>query len=130
MVVSIDVKKHPDGHYECMSQSGTKSTGIEVCAWAKRIESLGAGEIVINNIDVDGTMKGYDVALIKCLTDSVQIPVIAAGGAGSYADMAQAIIEGKAQAVSASSIFHFTEQTPLEAKNYLASQGLPVRGGI
>jgi cyclase len=127
MVVSIDAKKNTAGMYECYSHSGTIPTGQEVSAWAKNIETLGAGEIVINNVDYDGTMKGFDLELIKLLTDSVKIPVIAAGGAGSYEDLYQAISMGKAQAVSAASMFHFTEQTPLEAKNYLAAKGLPVR---
>jgi cyclase len=127
IVVSIDAKRNNQGWYECFSHSGTVPTGKEVSAWAKHIEQLGAGEIVINNVDYDGTMKGFDLELIRLITDSVKIPVIAAGGAGNYEDIYKAVVDGKAQAVSVASIFHFTEQTPLEAKNYLASKGLPVR---
>ncbi len=126
IVVSIDVRKE-HGKYICYSHSGTKNTGKEVVQWAKELENLGAGEILITSIENDGTMQGYDIELIKKVSDTVKIPVIAQGGAGSYDDMYQAINHGHAQAVSAASIFHFTESTPLEAKKYLASKGIAVR---
>lgn len=126
VVVSIDARKLPDGHYECYSHAGTQATGKQPDEWAKTVESLGAGEILLTSIDLDGTMQGYDLELIRQVTDSVNIPVIAAGGAGSYEDMYQAI-SVRASAVAAASMFHFTEQTPLEAKKYLAAKGIPMR---
>jgi cyclase len=126
VVAGIDAKNLND-KYECFSHSGTKPTGKEVSQWAKYLESLGAGEILITSIEKDGTMNGYDLDLIKLVTDSVKIPVIASGGAGNYDDMYRAINEANASAVAAASIYHFTEQTPLEAKKYLASKNIPVR---
>lgn len=128
VVVSIDAKK-VNGKYECFSHSGTKPTGKEVSQWAKYLESLGAGEILITSIEKDGTMDGYDLELIKKVTEAVKIPVIASGGAGDYEDMYKALSEAKASAVAAASIYHFTQQTPLEAKKYLASKGIPIRKG-
>ena len=93
---------------------------------AKKAEKLGAGEILITSIERDGTMKGYDLELISRVVKAVSIPVIASGGAGNYKDMLKAIKAG-ASAVAAASIFHFTEQTPLEAKDYLRSKGVSVR---
>lgn len=127
VVVSIDVRRTPDGHYEVMTHSGTKSTGIAPETMAKRAETLGAGEILLTSIDRDGTMTGYDVQLIRRVSDTVSIPVIASGGAGSYEHMASAIIDGRASAVAAASIFHFTQQTPLEAKRFLRERGIHVR---
>ncbi|RYZ89723.1 MAG: imidazole glycerol phosphate synthase subunit HisF [Proteobacteria bacterium] len=127
VVVSIDVKKNSDGRYECYSHAGTNPTGHEVLSWAKKVESLGAGEILLTSIDVDGTMEGYDLELINLVASHVKIPVIAAGGAGNYEHLLQAFQVGNASAVAAASIFHFTEQTPLKAKSYLAAHGIPVR---
>lgn len=127
LVVSIDVKKAEDGLYRCYSHSGTVETTYEVVTWAKEVERLGAGEILLTSINLDGTMNGYDIDLIKKVASTVRIPVIASGGAGNYEHMYQAIKDGLASAVAAASIFHFTEQTPLEAKKYLYSKGVPVR---
>lgn len=118
VVVSIDVKKTSLG-YEIFIYSGTKATGLNPVSFAKEVEALGAGEILLTSIDQDGTMEGYDIDLIKSVTSVVSIPVIASGGAGNFEHMAQAVIEGKASAVAAASIFHFTQQTPLEAKHFL-----------
>lgn len=126
VVVSIDARTLSNGHYECYSHAGTHATGKQPDAWAKTVESLGAGEILLTSIDLDGTMQGYDLELIRQVTDSVNIPVIASGGAGSYEDMYQAI-NVRASAVAAASMFHFTEHTPLEAKKYLAAKGIPTR---
>lgn len=126
IVVSIDVRRIENKHI-CFSHNGSIDTGLEVTQWAKEIEKLGAGEILLTSIECDGTMKGYDIDLIKKVTGSVNIPVIAQGGAGNYEDMYLALTQGKAQAVSAASMFHFTESTPLEAKKYLASKNIPVR---
>ena len=88
---------------------------------------MGAGEILITSIEKDGTMEGYDIELIREITDNVKIPVIASGGAGDYEDMFKALEQGKSSAVAAASIFHFTERTPMEAKKFLAEKGIPVR---
>lgn len=125
IVVSVDVRKR-DGGYECFSFGGKKPTGIKLKDWVKKVEDLGAGEILLTSIERDGHMNGYDLELISEVSELVQIPVIAQGGCGSYEDMYQAIRHG-AQAVSAASIFHFTEQTPLQAKKYLSQKGIPVR---
>jgi cyclase len=127
VVGSIDAKKDSDGKYYCYSFSGSKKTQKEVISWAKDLEKLGAGEILITSIERDGSMLGYDIELIKQVSDNVNIPVIASGGAGNYEDMYKAIVEGKASAIAAASIYHFTEQTPKEAKKYLANKGILVR---
>jgi cyclase len=127
IVVSIDVIKHSDGRYECYKYSGKVPTGKDPVEWAKEMEMRGAGELLITSIHNDGTMKGYDIDLIKSITDTVGIPVIASGGAGNYEDMYQALTTAHASAVAAASIFHFTEQTPLEAKHYLGTKGVLVR---
>ena len=127
VVVSIDARKNPDGNYRCMSRSGTQDTGREPAEWAEEVERLGAGEILITSVERDGTMEGYDIELIQQITSRVRIPVIASGGAGNYEHLFEALDSGKAAAVAAASIFHFTEQTPLEAKKYLAARGIPVR---
>jgi len=127
IVGSIDVRRMRDGSVVCHSHSGTRPTDRHPVAWSRELERLGVGEILITSIDRDGTMQGYDLGLIFEVASAVSIPVIASGGAGSYADMLQAITQGHASAVAAASIFHYTEQTPLEAKNYLAKEGIPVR---
>ncbi|MEG5015065.1 MULTISPECIES: glycosyl amidation-associated protein WbuZ [unclassified Microcoleus] len=127
VVISIDVKKHSNGTYEVLTHGGTQPTGKDPVRWAKEVESLGAGEILLTSIDRDGTMTGYDTELTKNISHAVSIPVIASGGAGSYQDMASVLLEGRASAVAAASIFHFTQQTPLEAKHFLNRLGLNVR---
>ena len=127
VVVSLDARKHGDGQYECLSHAGTQPTGREPAAWALEMERAGAGEILITSVERDGTMEGYDLELIRRVSDTVSIPVIASGGAGSYEHMWEAISKGQASAVAAASIFHFTQQTPMEAKRYLGSRGIPVR---
>lgn len=127
VVVSIDVRKHEDGRYECASHCGKTLRSIAPVTWAKTVENKGAGEILLASVERDGAMCGYDLDLIKLVSEAVSIPVIASGGASSYEDFRLAIQEAGAQAVSAASIFHFTEQTPLEAKTYLSKHGIPVR---
>lgn len=127
IVASIDAKREKNGKHICFSHSGQKREGIEVGEWAKTLEKLGAGEILITSIENDGEMVGYDINLIKTVSSNVSIPVIASGGAGNYEHMYQAIKKGGASAVAAASIFHYTEQTPLEAKEYLATKKIPVR---
>lgn len=127
IVVSIDVMRKADGSTEVFSRSGTQPTGLHPVEWAKRAEALGAGEILLTSIDRDGTFSGYDVGLTAEVTQAVSIPVIASGGAGNYQHMAEVLEGSGASAVAAASIFHFTEQTPAEAKKYLASRGHHVR---
>jgi cyclase len=127
VVVSIDAKRHADGRYKCFSRSGTHPTGRDPVEWARQAEALGAGEILITSIDRDGTMEGYDLDLIGRVAAAVSIPVIASGGAGNYCHMVEAIAGARASAVAAASIFHFTQQTPLEAKKYMAENQLHVR---
>jgi len=125
-VVSIDAKKI-NGRYKCFKNSGKIETGREAGEWAETVEKLGAGEILITSVTRDGTMEGYDIDLIKEISSRVRIPVIASGGAGNYDHMLSAINEGGASAVAAASIFHFTQQTPVEAKKYLSGKGICVR---
>lgn len=127
VVVSIDARRSPSGTYEVFIHSGTQPTGREPADWARQAEELGAGEILITSIERDGTMTGYDLELTRRVSTAVTIPVIASGGAGNYEHMAQALREARIQAVAAASIFHFTQQTPLEAKRYLKEQGFVVR---
>lgn len=127
IVGSIDAKKNTNGDYECYSHSGTRPTGKEPCEWAKELEAMGAGEILITSIERDGLLNGYDLDLVKRVADAVSIPVIASGGAGDYKDFLNAIVDGHASAVAAASMFHFTQQTPKEAKAFLAKHNIPVR---
>lgn len=127
VIISIDAKKTKNDFYEVFTHSGSKATGLNAIEWAKTVEKYCAGEILITSIDNDGSMNGYDLELIKSITSEVNIPVIASGGAGNYNDMLEAISIAKASAVAAASIFHFTEQTPLEAKKYLSQNGIPTR---
>ncbi len=126
VVASIDVRIQ-DGGWTCFSHAGRKPAGREVAAWARELEDRGAGEILITSIERDGTMQGYDLALIEAVVRAVSIPVIASGGAGNYQHMVDAVIQAGASAVAAASIFHFTEQTPAGAKAALAAAGVPVR---
>lgn len=125
VVASIDAKQSGNSHW-CYSHAGTRHVQKSATEHAKHLQDLGAGEILLTSIDRDGTMNGYDLELIHSVCNSVSIPVIASGGAGNYQHMLDAIRAG-ASAVAAASIFHFTEQTPREAKIFLASHGIPVR---
>lgn len=127
VVVSIDAKKLHTGNYEVFTHGGTQATGKDPVTFAQEVEELGAGEILLTSIDADGTMKGYDIELVRRVTLAVSIPVIASGGAGNYEHMASVLIEGGASAIAAASIFHFTEQTPLQAKRFLKERGINVR---
>jgi len=127
VVISIDYRRRANGHYEAFTHCGTRATGIDPVELAQRMESLGAGEILLTSIDRDGTMEGYDIEATRRVSTAVTIPVIASGGAGNYDHMAEVLSEGKATDVAAASIFHFTQQTPLEAKKYLAARGFHTR---
>lgn len=126
VVVSIDYRLE-NGVPMVYSHSGTKPTGKEALQWARESVERGAGEILLTSIERDGTMQGYDISFIKTVSQAVDVPVIASGGAGSYEDMFKALSEGEASAIAAASIFHFTEQTPREAKEYLHGKGIAVR---
>jgi len=127
IVVSIDAKKVAPEKWEVFSHGGRKPTGLDAIEWAKRAVGLGAGEIVLNSIDADGTKKGFDLVITSRISESVGVPVVASGGAGSLEHMAEVLLEGKADAVLAASIFHFGEFTVGDVKKYLAEKKIPVR---
>ncbi|MBF0622964.1 MAG: imidazole glycerol phosphate synthase subunit HisF [Magnetococcales bacterium] len=127
IVASIDAKRTPDGSYRCFSHCGSKKTNQHPANWAQTLEQLGAGEILITSVDEDGVMNGYDLPLIKAISQRVSIPVIASGGAGHYSHFVEAIQQAGASAVAAASMFHFTEQTPAEGKQHMAEKGIAVR---
>jgi cyclase len=127
IVVSIDVKRVGQEKWEVFSHGGRKPTGLEVVVWAKQAVALGAGEIVLNSIDADGTKAGFDLIITRRVSESVGVPVVASGGAGSREHMAEVLLEGKADAVLAASIFHFGELSVGDVKAYLAQRGIPVR---
>ena len=126
IVVAIDAKK-VDDHWEIFTHGGRKPTGIDVVEWAKKMQSFGAGEILLTSMDGDGTKKGYDLALTRAVCEAVSIPVIASGGVGNLDHLAEGILEGKADAVLAASIFHFAEYTIQQAKEALQAKGIEVR---
>ncbi len=126
IVVAVDAKQVGD-HWEIFTHGGRKPTGIDAVAWACRMEELGAGEILLTSMDRDGTKKGFDLALTRQVSEKVGIPVIASGGVGNLEHLAEGILEGKADAVLAASIFHFSEYSIHEAKETLAARGIEVR---
>jgi cyclase len=127
IVVSIDAKKVGADRWEVFSHGGRKAVGWDAVEWAKRAVGLGAGEIVLNSIDADGTKAGFDLVITRRISEAVGVPVVASGGAGKLEHMAEVLLEGKADAVLAASIFHFGEYTVGDVKKYLASKGIPVR---
>ncbi len=127
IVVSIDAKKVAAERWEVFSHGGRKPTGLEAVEWAKKAVALGAGEIVLNSIDADGTKAGFDLVITRRVSEAVGVPVVASGGAGSLEHMAAVLLEGKADAVLAASIFHYGEYTVGDVKQFLAKQNIPVR---
>jgi cyclase len=130
IVVAIDAKKLEDGSYIVKSHGGReggRATVLEPIAWAKEVESRGAGEILLTCMDADGTRNGYDIEMTRAVAEAVGIPVIASGGAGNLEHLRAALVEGKADAALAASIFHFREHTIQEARDYLAKHGVAVR---
>ncbi len=127
IVVAIDAKKIKENMWEIFTHGGRKSTGIDAIKFAKKMESMGAGEILLTSMDRDGTKKGYDLDLTKKVSSLVSIPVIASGGVGNLEHLHQGIKIGKANAVLAASIFHFGEFSIQDAKKYLETKGVPVR---
>jgi len=131
IVVAIDAKRIPGCvpfRWEVFISSGQKPTGLDAVDWARKAVEIGAGEILLTSMDADGHRAGYDLELTRAISETVSIPVIASGGAGSLEDLYQALTIGKADAVLAASIFHYGKYSVLEVKNYLASKGIPVRG--
>ncbi len=128
IVVAIDAKRKEKGKgWEVYTHGGRKATGLDVIEWAKRVEELGAGEILLTSMDKDGTKSGYDIELTRAVAESVNIPVIASGGAGKKEHFYEAFVEGKADACLAASLFHFKELTVPELKSYLKERGIHIR---
>ncbi|MDD5082805.1 MAG: imidazole glycerol phosphate synthase subunit HisF [Dehalococcoidales bacterium] len=130
IVVAIDAKRvidRPGLHWEVYTHSGQKATGLDALIWAKRVVELGAGEILLTSIDADGRRAGYDIELTRTISETVSVPVIASGGAGTPDDLYQALVPGKADAVLAASIFHYGTYSIREVKNYLIQKGIPIR---
>jgi len=131
IVIAIDAKKvnTADGSdkWEIFTHGGRKETGIDAIEWAKKMQALGAGELLVTSMDKDGTKSGFDLPLTRAIADSVSIPVIASGGGGTLEDLCDGITEGHAEAVLAASIFHFGEHSVIEAKQTMQQQGIEVR---
>ncbi|CAO3449101.1 Imidazole glycerol phosphate synthase cyclase subunit [Azospirillum argentinense] len=127
IVVAIDAKQVEPGRWEIFTHGGRKATGIDAIEWAKRMESYGAGEILLTSMDRDGTKSGFDLALTRKVADGLRIPVIASGGVGTLDHLVEGIREGHATAVLAASIFHFGTYTIGQAKAALTDAGIPVR---
>ncbi len=127
IVVAIDAKKTAENQWEVYIESGKTPTGIDAVEWAKKVEGLGAGEILLTSIDMDGTQKGYDVPLTRKVSDSVRLPVIASGGAGTLEHLSEVIKEGRASAVLLASLLHFRKYTIAQIKDYIKKVGIEVR---
>jgi imidazole glycerol-phosphate synthase subunit HisF len=126
IVVAIDAKRSGAG-WEVFTHGGRRQTGLDAVDWARRMQVLGAGEILLTSMDRDGTKSGFDLALTRAVADAVVVPVIASGGVGGLKDLADGVLEGRADAVLAASIFHFGEFTVREAKEFMAERGIEVR---
>ena len=127
VVVAIDAKRRQDGGWNIYKHGGRLDTGLDAIEWAKKAEALGAGEILLTSMDCDGTKAGYDIELTRTIAESVGIPVIASGGAGTLEHFYDALTEGKADAALAASLFHYKELEIREVKEYLAGRNVPVR---
>src|SRR6266446_1866980 len=126
IVVAIDAKRNGAG-WEVYTHGGRKPTGLDAVQWARRMQSAGAGEILLTSMDRDGTRDGFDLALTRAVSDAVGVPVIASGGVGSLEHLAEGVIAGHADAVLAASVFHFGEFTVRQAKEHMRSRGIEVR---
>jgi len=131
LVVAIDGRKNQPGtdlpRLEVVVKSGSESTGLDIVGWAKRVEKLGTGEILLTSKDADGTKEGYDLEMTRAVAEAVKIPVIASGGAGKLEHLYEAVVTGKASALLAASIFHFGEISISQAKSFLQKKGIPVK---
>jgi cyclase len=134
IVVAIDGRKNQPGtglpRLEVIVKSGSEATGLDIVGWAKRVENLGAGEILLTSKDTDGTKAGYDLEMTKAVAEAVKIPVTASGGAGRLEHLYEAVTIGKASAVLAASIFHFGEISISQAKRYLKGKGITIRDSL
>lgn len=128
IVVAVDVKKTSESGWEVFIHGGKTNTDIEAIGWAKKMEQLGAGELLVTSMDGDGTKNGFDLGITRAISEAVAIPVTASGGVGTLEHLADGIIEGKASAVLAASVFHFGEISIPEAKAYLRERGINVAG--
>jgi cyclase len=130
IVVAVDARRVPEnpGNWEVYTHGGRKPTGLDAVAWCAHMAELGAGEILLTSMDRDGTRDGFDLELTRAVSDRVPIPVIASGGVGTLEHLYQGVAQGGADAVLAASIFHFGEYTVGQARDYLQSRGIPVRG--
>ena len=127
IVVAIDAKANPEGGWQVYTRGGRQATGRDAVAWAQEVAQRGAGEILLTSMDRDGTQAGFDLALTRAVSDVVPIPVIASGGVGTLAHLAEGVLEGHADAVLAASIFHYGTFTVGEAKRYMADRGVAMR---
>ena len=126
IVVAIDAKRSENG-WEVFTHGGRRATGLDAIEWARKMQSLGAGEILLTSMDRDGTRNGFDLALTRAVSDAVDVPVIASGGVGNLHHLVEGIVDGYADAVLAASIFHYGEHTIRQAKEYMAQHGIEVR---
>lgn len=124
--VAIDAKAS-NGGFEVYTYGGRRPTGVDAIGWARKVEELGAGEILLTSMDRDGTKVGYDIPLTRAISETVSIPVIASGGVGTLEHLYEGLVDGKADAVLAASIFHYREYSVMEAKRYLKDRGVSVR---
>lgn len=127
IVVALDAKQVAPGQWEIFTHGGRKPTGLDAIEWARKMEQLGAGELLLTSMDRDGTRQGFDLALTRAVSDAVGIPVIASGGVGSLQDLADGVKMGGADAVLAASIFHFGQHTVQEAKQFMHAQNISMR---
>ena len=123
----VDARQTAPGRWEVFTHGGRKGTGLDAVEWAARMTDHGAGEILLTSMDRDGTKSGFDLELTRAVSDAVPVPVIASGGVGTLDDLVDGVLKGGASAVLAASIFHFGEFTIAQAKEHLASAGVPVR---
>jgi cyclase len=123
----LDAKATKDGRWEIFTHGGRRPTGLDAVLWAKRMQQLGAGEILLTSMDRDGTKSGFDLKLTRAVTDAVRVPVIASGGVGTLDHLVDGVREGHASAVLAASIFHFGTYSIADAKAHMAQAGLAVR---
>lgn len=130
LVVAIDAKRVDESRWEVYTHGGSRPSGRDALAWARQVEELGAGEILLTSMDRDGTKAGYDLELTRAVAEAVSIPVIASGGAGKLEHLLEVLTQGKAAAALVASIFHYRQYTIAQAKEYLQTRGVKVRDGM